>query len=215
MIILGDLQLGHKDLDTWKPGPNSAGGVSVQIIFQNDTQKTIKYVYFDVVPYNAVKDAQSCTISGKTKAGLKCTGPIQPGKIFRDVCWENVWYNYSITTLDLVMVEVLYMDGSSEKLTGANIKYGDPPGCYIATAVYGSYDCPQVWTLRRFRDHTLAASWYGRTFLHAYYAVSPTLVKWFGRTAWFQKLWRGPLDRLVARLRDEGVADTPYQDREW
>ena len=51
MIILGDLQLGHKDLDTWKPGPNSAGGVSVQIIFQNDTQKTIKYVYFDVVPY--------------------------------------------------------------------------------------------------------------------------------------------------------------------
>lgn len=33
------------------------GRVSVQIIFQNDTQKTIKYVYFDVVPYNAVKDA--------------------------------------------------------------------------------------------------------------------------------------------------------------
>ena len=57
MIILGNLQLGHKDLDVWKPGPNSAGGVSVQIIFQNDTQKTIKYVYFDVVPYNAVKDA--------------------------------------------------------------------------------------------------------------------------------------------------------------
>ena len=23
-------------------------------------------------------------------------------------------------------------------------------GCYIATAVYGSYDCPQVWTLQRF-----------------------------------------------------------------
>ena len=32
MIILGDLQLGHKDLDTWKPGPNSAGGVSVQTV---------------------------------------------------------------------------------------------------------------------------------------------------------------------------------------
>ena len=24
--------------------------------------------------------------------------------------------------------------------------------CYVATAVYGSYDCPEVWTLRRFRD---------------------------------------------------------------
>lgn len=216
MIILGNLQLGHKDLDVWKPGPNSAGGVSVQITFQNDTQKTIKYVYFDVVPYNAVKDVQSCTISGKSKAELSFTGPIEPGAVCRNIYWENVWYNHTITTLDLVMVEVLYMDGSSEKLTGADIKYGNPPsGCYVATAVYGSYDCPQVWTLRRFRDDTLAASWYGRAFIHAYYAVSPTLVKWFGRTAWFQKLWRGPLDRLVARLREDGVADTPYQDRDW
>lgn len=216
MIILGNLQLGHKDLDVWKPGPNSAGGVSIQITFQNDTQKTIKYVYFDVVPYNAVKDVQSCTISGKIKAELSFTGPVEPGAVCRDVYWENVWYNYTITTLDLVKVEVLYMDGSSEKLTGADIKYGNPPsGCYVATAVYGSYDCPQVWTLRRFRDDTLAASWYGRAFIHAYYAVSPTLVKWFGRTAWFQKLWRGPLDRLVARLREDGVADTPYQDRDW
>ena len=29
-------------------------------------------------------------------------------------------------------------------------------GCYIATCVYGSYDCPQVWTLRRFRTACLA-----------------------------------------------------------
>ncbi|BCN30374.1 hypothetical protein bsdtb5_16690 [Anaeromicropila herbilytica] len=33
--------------------------------------------------------------------------------------------------------------------------------CYIVTAVYGSYDYPQVWTLRRFRDFYLAKSWYG------------------------------------------------------
>lgn len=25
-------------------------------------------------------------------------------------------------------------------------------GCYIATSVYGSYDCPEVWNLRCFRD---------------------------------------------------------------
>jgi len=29
-------------------------------------------------------------------------------------------------------------------------------GCYIATSVYGSYDCPQVWTLRRYRDYNLS-----------------------------------------------------------
>lgn len=63
-------------------------------------------------------------------------------------------------------------------------------GCYIATAVYGSYDCPQVWTLRRFRDYTLAKTWYGRAFIKTYYAISPTLVKWFGHTKWFKSMWK-------------------------
>ena len=88
-------------------------------------------------------------------------------------------------------------------------------GCYVATAVYGSYDCPEVWTLRRFRDFSLAESWYGRAFIRAYYAVSPTLVKWFGQTEWFKKLWKGHLDRMVNSLRAKGVEDTPYEDRIW
>lgn len=88
-------------------------------------------------------------------------------------------------------------------------------GCYVATAVYGSYDCPQVWTLRRFRDYTLAETWYGRAFIRTYYAISPTLVKWFGHTEWFKKMWKGKLDRMVANLNAEGVEDTPYEDRNW
>ncbi|MCR5796389.1 MAG: hypothetical protein K6G63_00510 [Eubacterium sp.] len=88
-------------------------------------------------------------------------------------------------------------------------------GCYVATAVYGSYDCPQVWTLRRYRDYTLAETRYGRAFIHTYYAISPTLVKWFGHTDWFKKMWRGRLDSLVNRLNSEGVENTPYQDRQW
>lgn len=88
-------------------------------------------------------------------------------------------------------------------------------GCYVATCVYGSYDCPQVWTLRRYRDNTLASSWYGRLFIKLYYAVSPTLVKWFGHTKWFKKLWKGKLDKMVARLEEEGVENTPYEDKNW
>ena len=88
-------------------------------------------------------------------------------------------------------------------------------GCYVATCVYGSYDCPQVWTLRRFRDNTLAEIWYGRAFIHVYYAVSPTLVKWFGHTSWFKKLWKGKLDHMVANLNADGVEDTPYNDKVW
>lgn len=88
-------------------------------------------------------------------------------------------------------------------------------GCYVATAVYGSYDCPQVWTLRRYRDYDLAESWYGRTFIRTYYAISPTLVKWFGHTEWFKKMWRGKLDRMVKNLQDKGYESTPYEDRDW
>lgn len=88
-------------------------------------------------------------------------------------------------------------------------------GCYVATAVYGSYDCPQVWTLRRFRDYDLAETRHGRAFIKAYYAVSPMLVRWFGDTVWFKKMWRGSLDRLVAKCKANGYEDTPYQDRVW
>lgn len=88
-------------------------------------------------------------------------------------------------------------------------------GCYVATAVYGSYDCPQVWTLRRYRDYTLAETWYGRAFIRTYYAVSPTLVKWFGHTNWFKNMWKPKLDRLVEKLNQNGVDSTPYQDRNW
>ena len=88
-------------------------------------------------------------------------------------------------------------------------------GCYVATAVYGSYDCPEVWTLRRFRDNTLAKSFLGRLFIYLYYAVSPTLVEWFGETNWFKNMWRGKLDKMVKDLQSKGVESTPYEDKKW
>ena len=86
-------------------------------------------------------------------------------------------------------------------------------GCYIATAVYGSYDCPQVWVLRRFRDYTLLQTWYGRIFVKIYYWISPKAVRLFGKYSWFSTFWRGHLDRMVERLRKEGVCDSKYHDR--
>ena len=88
-------------------------------------------------------------------------------------------------------------------------------GCYVATAVYGSYDCPQVWTLRRFRDYSLSNTWHGRMFIHIYYAISPALVRWFGHTEWFQKIWKSVLDKMVVSLNNNGFEDTPYEDRNW
>lgn len=88
-------------------------------------------------------------------------------------------------------------------------------GCYVATAVYGSYDCPEVWTLRRYRDNQLAQTWYGRLFIYTYYAISPTIVKWFGDTGWFKKMWKGKLDKMVSNLQSKGIESTPYEDKKW
>lgn len=85
-------------------------------------------------------------------------------------------------------------------------------GCYIATCVYGSYDCPQVWTLRRFRDYTLNETWYGRVFIKCYYAISPILVRWFGHRKWFRILWKKFLDGMVKKLNYRGIENTRYYD---
>ena len=76
--------------------------------------------------------------------------------------------------------------------------------CYIATCVYGSYDSPQVWTLRRFLVNNLDETWYGRAFIRAYYAISPLLVKWFGETTWFKTFWKKFLDKKLLKLQAKG-----------
>lgn len=86
-------------------------------------------------------------------------------------------------------------------------------GCYVATAVYGSYDCPEVWVLRRFRDILLMKTWYGRVFVNAYYRISPFLVNKFGNMFWFQRFWKCRLDRLIFYLKSKGFEDSPYKDK--
>ena len=70
----------------------------------------------------------------------------------------------------------------SLKSTGRALSGGrrKKSGCYVATCVYGSYDCPAVWVLRRFRDDYLEKSLMGRCFISLYYAVSPSLVNVLG-----------------------------------
>ena len=86
-------------------------------------------------------------------------------------------------------------------------------GCYVATAVYGSYDCPEVWLLRRYRDYYLDKNFFGRLFIKIYYAISPTLVKWFGKSKWFKKLIKPILEKKIKKLKELGYSDTEYDDK--
>lgn len=82
----------------------------------------------------------------------------------------------------------------------SNSSTSNGEGCYIATCVYGSYDAPEVLTLRRFRDEILKKHRLGRAFIRCYYAISPHLVKCFGKSEWFHRFWRKRLDGMVAQF---------------
>lgn len=88
----------------------------------------------------------------------------------------------------------------------------DSTACYIATCAYGSYDCPEVWVLRRFRDNVLAQNEFGRRFIRLYYAVSPKLVRVFGSNRHVKRLWRSCLSPLVSALQKRGFSNEPYTD---
>ena len=70
-------------------------------------------------------------------------------------------------------------------------------GCYIATAVYGGYDEPQVLILRKYRDEVLKQTFFGRLFIKVYYAVSPRLVQILKPYTWINEKIRCVLDCFV------------------
>ncbi len=73
-------------------------------------------------------------------------------------------------------------------------------GCYIATAVYGSYTCSEVVALRRYRDDYLAKRFFGRMFIKFYYSISPTLAKHISPNSKLGGFIRKYLDKKIKRL---------------
>lgn len=70
-------------------------------------------------------------------------------------------------------------------------------GCYIATAVYGSYTCDEVVKLRKFRDDKLAKHTLGRYFIRFYYIVGPCLAKQITPKSKIGRLTHYLLDKIL------------------
>jgi hypothetical protein len=73
--------------------------------------------------------------------------------------------------------------------------------CFVATAVYGSYDAPQVRILRKFRDEVLAKSKAGRMFIHVYYLIGPAISKPLKKYSRIRSAARFILNYFVSTLR--------------
>jgi DNA-directed RNA polymerase subunit RPC12/RpoP len=74
--------------------------------------------------------------------------------------------------------------------------------CYIATAVYGDIDAPQVRRLRRYRDEKLNSSRLGRRLCLLYYKLGPRLALRMSPAGPVSRMVRRMLDWFVRRLED-------------
>lgn len=184
---------------------NIDGWLKIYLLYKNNSAKTIKYATFKYSAINKVGDviARPCS--------FRFTGPLKPGRT-ESGNWEDVWPDYAFHHVRLEYAYIQYMDGTEETISGASV---DSKGaCYVATAIYGSYDCPQVWTLRRYRDNFLSKTVCGYAFIKIYYRISPFFVRVFGNSKWFNSLGRNVLDHIVKKLNEEGVENTQYNDFE-
>lgn len=139
--------------------------------------------------------------------------------------WTSYGVNYeyiknrideTLNKLPIVRIHHFSQVQSLEQSVNANIpkqSTNKKSGCYVATCVYGSYDCPEVWVLRRYRDNTLDNNFLGRVFIKVYYALSPTLVKLFGKQDWFVYVCKSMLNKTVNKLQNKGIENTPYNDK--
>lgn len=96
--------------------PDSADGVDIQIGVINLREgETIRYLRFVVQPYNAVGDQVEGEIHGRDKAKLELTGPIEPDGAELWIHFGNIFYNATIACVELVNLEIEYMDESVEE----------------------------------------------------------------------------------------------------
>lgn len=101
--------------------PNSAAGCDYTFAYVNNSDKTIKYLYWDGVFYNAVDDVVYCEIRDFCSFRGKDTGPVAPGESGGGV-WDCVIYNWSADYVKLSSVKIVYMDGTSTTIGASDIR---------------------------------------------------------------------------------------------
>ncbi|AXK67973.1 CFI-box-CTERM domain-containing protein [Burkholderia sp. IDO3] len=73
--------------------------------------------------------------------------------------------------------------------------------CFIASAVYGDYDAPEVLALRGFRDNVLRTTKPGRWAIRTYYRVSPPLARFLHAHPKLAQRIKPVLDVVVRSVR--------------
>lgn len=96
-----------------KVGRSTTGAVSVQGRLANTKDRTIQSAVVYFVPYNAMNDPVSCTITNIRECELRIAGPIRPGESQLFI-GKDLWYNHTIESAKATRIDITYTDGSTE-----------------------------------------------------------------------------------------------------
>lgn len=94
---------------------NSAGGVDVEIEFENMSDKVCKYIEFDITPYNKVDDIVYDDF-GNSRKTIKHTGFVQPKEKLEVSTPKPIWYSYDISYIKINSVKITYSDNSVDTI---------------------------------------------------------------------------------------------------
>ncbi|OAD18619.1 hypothetical protein THIOM_005777 [Candidatus Thiomargarita nelsonii] len=129
---------------------------------------------------------------------LKSYGPFDDGSLdlqdFKNHV-ESLVYNYTkynhesnVWESKTSSKQPFYHDPDKVAYSKRQKDTGGNEGCFIATAVYKSYDAPEVITLRAFRDNILKKSLLGKMSVRFYYKVSPSIAGVLGESIFMRNV---------------------------
>ena len=98
------------------------GGRDVILGVKNISKKTIKYLVWEGVFYNAVDDMVCCEIRNRYKMRGQVTGPIKPN-VWDSYSWDCAIYNHTARRIEITNINIEYMDGTSLNIRGNEIQY--------------------------------------------------------------------------------------------
>ena len=99
-------------VDSYRIKMDSAGGIEVFISFSNNSGRILKYVDFEVTPYNRVDDIARSTIDGASTKTIQVVDYIEPSKKY-DAHFAPVWYNNTISYIKINSIKVTFRDGGT------------------------------------------------------------------------------------------------------
>ena len=107
-------------INSYKTENDYLDAVNAYITFENTSNKTIKYVDFEVIPYNRVDDITYSTIDQSSQKIIQVVDYISPNARYK-AKWKAVWFNSSISYMKINSIKITYSDNATEIIKNSQI----------------------------------------------------------------------------------------------